>query len=227
MFSFETTDFINDLGSGGMQDVYALVVFGKEYQGTFVDIGCRHPVLHNNTCLLEEYGWKGIAVDMQNFTDDWQKYRPNTKYFNSDAFAVNYLDEFKSFGLESPIDFLSIDLENTGDRFNILKQIFETGYEFKSITIEHDAYCHDINQEKIPQREFLKERGYVLVKQCEVIEDFWINPNYISLDQYEVLIQHNLEGAQQIPPQQFLKSKEYDWSSFYDKFDVEKFKEFV
>jgi hypothetical protein len=227
MFNFSDLSIPNDIGSGGMQDIYALIVFGTEHKGTFVDIGCRHSVLHNNTYLLEEYGWKGIAVDIANYTDDWNKYRPNTKYFNSCAFSVNYLDEFEAFGLESPIDFLSIDLENGGDRFRVLEQIIGTGYEFKAITIEHDAYCQDENQEKIPQRNFLKERGYVLVKECEVIEDFWINPKYISLEQYELIIQHNKSGADQIPPQNFLQAKGYDWSNFYDKIDMEKIKELV
>ena len=224
MLDYNSLTYSNDLGAGGMQDVYALIVFGKEYKGTYVDIGCRHPVLHNNTYLLEEYGWKGIAVDKANYIGDWAHYRPNTKYFNSCAFSVNYLEEFKSFGLESPIDFLSIDLENLGDRFKCLQQIFDTGYEFKAITIEHDAYCQDIQKEKIPQREFLKERGYVLVKECEVIEDFWINPNYISPEQYELIVQFNYPGSRQCPPQNFLKAKKYDWSHFYEKFDMEKVK---
>jgi hypothetical protein len=110
---------------------------------------------------------------------------------------------------------------------SVLEQIIGTGYEFKAITIEHDAYCQDENQEKIPQRNFLKERGYVLVKECEVIEDFWINPKYISLEQYELIIQHNKSGADQIPPQNFLQAKGYDWSNFYDKIDMEKIKELV
>ena len=217
--------YVNDLGAGGMQDIYALIVFGKEHKGTFVDIGCRHSVLHNNTVLLEEYGWRGLAVDLENHTDNWNQYRPNTKYICDSAFNVDYAEEFRLLDMDSPIDFLSIDLEILGDRYKCLTQIFETGYEFKAISIEHDAYCQDIEYEKIPQRRFLKDMGYVLVKECEQIEDFWINPKYISPEQYADIVQFNHPGDRQCPPQNFLSAKGYDWTHYYDKFDFEKLKE--
>ena len=58
MLDYKTLNYSNDIGAGGLQDIFAMIVFGKEHKGTFVDIGCRHPVLHNNTYLLEQYGWK-------------------------------------------------------------------------------------------------------------------------------------------------------------------------
>ena len=225
MIDYNTCTYSNDLGAGGMQDIYALMVFGKEFKGTHVDIGCRHPVNHNNTWLLDEYGWRGLAIDLANHTDAWKEYRPNTKYINASAFDVDYLEEFKELSMTSPIDFLSIDLESLGDRFKCLQKVFESGYDFKVITIEHDAYCQDVMHEKLPQREFLKERGYVLVKECEVIEDFWINPKYINEDQYEMMIQFNHPGAKQCPPQNWLKEKGYDWSHFFDIINVEEYKE--
>ena len=225
MINYNTCTYSNDLGAGGMQDIYALIVFGKEYKGTYVDIGCRHPVNHNNTWLLEEYGWRGLSIDLADYTDSWKKYRPNTKYMNISAFDVDYTSEFKSLNMDSPIDFLSIDLERLGDRFNCLKQVIDTGYEFKTITVEHDAYCQNVNNEKIPQRNLLKERGYILVKECEVIEDFWINPKYINEEQYEMLIQFNHPGDSQCHPQNWLKyEKNYDWTHFFDIIDVEEFK---
>jgi len=226
MFDSKTLEFINDVGAGGLQDIYALTVFGKEYKGTYVDIGCRHPVLHNNTFLLEQYGWTGLAVDLEYYTPEWKKYRPNSTYLNHDAFSVNYKNQFNKLQLDSPIDFLSIDLEMPGDRFGILKKIFETEYEFKVITIEHDAYCHPVEIEKIPQREFLTAKGYTLVKKCDWIEDFWINPKYINKDQYEILIQENTADIE-VHPWKFLNSVGYDWSHFYEKIDLQKIKELL
>jgi len=219
MLDYNSLTYKNDIGAGGLQDIYALVVFGKNYKGTYVDIGCRHPVLHNNTFLLEEYGWKGFAVDLEYYTPEWKKYRPNSIYKNVDAFSVNYKSQFKKMEIESPIDFLSIDLEGMVDRCNILKQVFESGYEFKTITIEHDAYCTG-ESEKKPQREFLTDKGYTLVRKCEFIEDFWINPKYINEDQYQILIQDN-SGETEIHPWKFLKSVEYDWTHFYDKVNLD------
>lgn len=226
MFDSNTLQITNDIGAGGLQDVYALTVFGKDYKGTYVDIGCRHPVLHNNTFLLEQYGWRGFAVDLEYFVPEWKKYRPNSTYLNRDAFTVNYKAEFDKLELGSPIDFLSIDLELPGDRFNILKQVFETGYEFKVITIEHDAYCQPVELEKIPQRQFLTEKGYTLVKKCEWIEDFWINPKYINKNQYEILIQEN-SGEVEVHPWKFLHSVGYDWNHFYEKIDQTIIKDFA
>jgi hypothetical protein len=226
MFDFNTLEMQNDIGAGGLQDVYALTIFGKRCKGTYVDIGCRHPVFHNNTFLLEQYGWKGLAVDLENFTLDWEKYRPNSVYINDDAFSVDYKNKFHDIGLESPIDFLSIDLEVSGHRYGILRQLFETGYEFKCITIEHDAYCHPVEEEKIPQRLFLEEQGYILVRKCEYIEDFWINPKYVSDKKYKILMQDNC-GPIEVQPRHFLKSKNYDWTSFYDKINLKNIKDLI
>ena len=225
MIDYNTCTYSNDLGAGGMQDIYALIVFGKEYKGTYVDIGCRHSVHHNNTWLLEEYGWRGLAVDLADHTANWTENRPNTKYMNFSAFDVDYASEFETLNMDSPIDFLSIDLESLGDRFKCLKQVIDTGYEFKVITVEHDAYCQDITKEKNLQRGLLKEKGYILVKECEVIEDFWINPKYINEDQYEMLIQFNHPGADQCPPQNWLRyEKNYDWTHFFDIINLEEYK---
>ena len=227
MLDYKTLKYSNDIGAGGLQDIFAMIVFGKEHKGTFVDIGCRHPVLHNNTYLLEQYGWKGFGVDLEFFSPEWKYYRPNSVYKNTDAFMVNYKQEFKNLEMDSPIDFLSVDLEVPGERLNILKKVFETGYEFKTITIEHDAYCQPVELEKIPQREYLTEKGYTLVRKDEIIEDFWINSKYINEDQYELLKSHNT-GPEEIHPWIFLKREhEYDWTHFYDKIDFDSISEFI
>lgn len=135
MFDSKTLELINDVGAGGLQDIYALMVFGKNYKGTYVDIGCRHPVLHNNTFLLEQYGWRGFAVDLEYFSPEWKKYRPNSTYLNLDAFSVNYKNQFNKLKLESPIDFLSIDLEIAGDRFNILKKFLKLDMSLKLLQL--------------------------------------------------------------------------------------------
>ena len=194
MLDYNTLEYSNDIGAGGLQDIYAL---------TYVDIGCRHPVLHNNTYLLEKYGWRGFAVDLEFYTPEWKKYRPNSVYKNRDAFSINYKNQFDTMNLGSPIDFLSIDLEGMVDRCNILKQVFESGYE-----------------------EFLTDKGYVLVKKCEFIEDFWINPKYITNEnQYKILTQYNV--GEEIHPWTFLKSVEYDWTHFYNKIELDNLSEFL
>jgi len=36
----------------------------KNKIGKYVDIGCFHPIRHNNTCLLYNRGWHGINIDL-------------------------------------------------------------------------------------------------------------------------------------------------------------------
>jgi hypothetical protein len=81
-------------------------------------------------------------------------------------------------------------MEGCGDRFKLLSKIIESDYNFKIITIEHDAYLGDsfVNQEKIPQRELLTSKGYKLIcadvsqsyNPTLFFEDWWVNPQYFE-----------------------------------------------
>lgn len=215
MRTYEAPEKItDDLYAGGLQDIYALIIFGKEHKGTFIDIGCRHPRMHNNTYLLELYGWKGFGVDLEDFSKQWESER-DSEFILASAFDVDYKKTFKRLNFDKVVDFLSIDLEISGDRFKCLNQIFDTGYEFKTITIEHDAYCGYDETEKIPQRNYLRDKGYILVREDDYIEDFWINPKYVNEDQYQILIQTNPRNSPEIQPAMHLKNMGYDWAHFY------------
>jgi len=38
-------------------------MFSKVKKGIYIDLGCNHPIKHNNTYLLHKRGWKGINID--------------------------------------------------------------------------------------------------------------------------------------------------------------------
>ena len=38
-------------------------MFAKVHKGIYIDLGCNHPIKHNNTYLLHKKGWKGINID--------------------------------------------------------------------------------------------------------------------------------------------------------------------
>ena len=38
-------------------------MFAKVQKGIYIDLGCNHPIKHNNTYLLHKKGWKGINID--------------------------------------------------------------------------------------------------------------------------------------------------------------------
>ena len=39
-------------------------IFKKKKKGIYIDVGCHHPLINNNTYLLKKRGWKGINVDL-------------------------------------------------------------------------------------------------------------------------------------------------------------------
>jgi len=57
--------------------------------GFYVDIGCNHPVIENNTYSLYCSGWHGICIDMNGtFKDDYINLRPRDRFVES-AISVN------------------------------------------------------------------------------------------------------------------------------------------
>ena len=58
-------------------DVIISDIFKKKDNGIYVDIGCHHPLINNNTYLLHKKGWKGINVDLDfNSIDMFNYFRP-------------------------------------------------------------------------------------------------------------------------------------------------------
>ncbi len=39
-------------------------MFSKIKKGIYIDLGCNHPIKHNNTYLLYKRGWEGINIDV-------------------------------------------------------------------------------------------------------------------------------------------------------------------
>jgi hypothetical protein len=156
--------------------------------GTYLDLGCYLPKNINNTYLLELNGWSGISLDIIDYNEEWKE-RKN-KFIQEDCMNVNLNELLDSNYENNVIDYLSLDMEVLGDRFKLLDKILNTNYEFKVITIEHDSYINNeyVNIEKLPQRELLKQKGYILVcgdvsqKEHPTLfyEDWWVNSKYFN-----------------------------------------------
>ena len=39
-------------------------IFKNKKKGVFIDVGCHHPFINNNTYLLYKKGWRGINIDL-------------------------------------------------------------------------------------------------------------------------------------------------------------------
>lgn len=155
------------------QDLWVLSMFPRGYRGTFLDIGCYLPFYLNNTYLLELNGWSGLSVDIVDYSERWKK--RETPFVCSNG---------TTFKIDKDYDYLNLDVEGEGKRYEVLKNIMDQGFSFKVITIEHDSYRGYEKTERDPQRRLLKFFGYELHKpdvslNGKPFEDWWINPRLI------------------------------------------------
>ena len=177
------------------QDKFVLSFFDKDYAGFFVDVGCWMPDEINNTLKLEEQGWNGISLDITDMANEWKSRK--TFFIRENALTCDYKKLFETHSVPNVADYLSLDIEGNGERYQALVKVFESKHEFKIITIEHDSYRGFELTERARQREFLSKNGYVLVCSNVVLsgnpfEDWWINPKYIKEDKYLGLISEGL-----------------------------------
>jgi len=178
------------------QDKFVLSLFNKDHKGYFLDIGCQLPDEINNTLMLEENGWTGISVDIENYSEQWKTRK--SAFVCHDALTCNYPLIFDKYNMPKVIDYLSLDIEGDGTRYQALVQVMKAGHEFKVMTIEHDVYRGYYLSEAWPQRILLQEMGYFLL--CSDVshdyfpyEDWWVNPKYLNESDYLQHLCHCVE----------------------------------
>ena len=145
--------------------------------GTFIDVGCGHPTEINNTYELEQLGWRGILMDVeQDAIDacvgvrkslvvkargesfDWAAH---LKYFTRIATLTRQqLHDFPT--LDTRVcDYLSLDCDEATNP--VLRKLLMLPLRFRCITVEHDAYRFG-DTLRAEQRAWLAAAGYRLVK---------------------------------------------------------------
>lgn len=165
------------------QDLFVSSLLDSSQTRYFFDIGCYLPIDINNTYLLEQIGWKGIALDIEDHSKVWKA--RNTPFILADATSYDYQKLVTDYEMPKIVDYLSLDIEGNGLRFGALDRIMQFDFEFKIITIEHDIYREYGESEREPQRQLLSKMGYDLV--CSNVmatgnpfEDWWVNPKYVK-----------------------------------------------
>ncbi len=94
------------------QDIYVFEnIFKEKENGVFVDIGGNHPVNDNNTYLLEEKGWTGVAFEPQEFLS---KLWPENRKTNCLPYVIGENEEDVIFveGDDSEHGLSGVDLFN-------------------------------------------------------------------------------------------------------------------
>lgn len=194
---FEGFETITRNYSQAGQDVFVLMCLNGKRDGTFLDLGCGHPIQINNTYLLEsEFGWYGLSVD-SNY--DLVSLYPNSRKSLSEVVDATKID-FDSvlYKYESNhIDYLSLDLEPASVTLSALKNIPLDKLEFSVITFEHDMYRFGGNF-RDESRQIFSHFGYKIICsdvrfQNNIYEDWYFNPKYIKYEDVKVLECENQE----------------------------------
>jgi FkbM family methyltransferase len=59
-------------------DIVVSAILKDKKKGIYVDIGCHHPLINNNTYLLHKRGWSGINIDLDfSSIEMFNYFRPN------------------------------------------------------------------------------------------------------------------------------------------------------
>ena len=164
---------LNPRGQAG-QDRFAYAVTGKLEAGTFLDVGSNDPVVCNNSCLLEEIGWRGLLVDRCPFSGPRK-----TPFLQADALTVDWPAALAAHALGPRIDYLSFDIDDDGSA--ALARLPWENVRFSALTVEHDGYRLG-EAPRAATRQLLFGHGYHLVCPDVVLEgfgafeDWWVDP---------------------------------------------------
>ena len=183
-FPFPDFDTIGKNYSKHFQDLFVLSMFKGKTKGTYLEIGSGDPFIHNNTALLEEWGWKGISVDnSQSLCYNFKENRNNT-IICADATEIGWVDLFNKHCLDPVIDYLQIDCDEAS--LGILEDLPLKGYKFGVITFEHDSYRLG-TEIRDKARALLHNLGYVLVVNDVAFteeapyEDWYAHPDVVNI----------------------------------------------
>lgn len=173
--------------SDAHQDIFAYLINDKK-PGFWVDIGARNfsggGFGFNNTQFLYENGWKGLSMDIGDYSSSYKGLKGVT-FANVDATNADALREaFTKNNVPSVVDYLSHDIDAAA--WDGLITLDWDNYKFKCITLEHDAYHRGISIRN-KQREFLQDLGYEIIASLDMYEDWYIHPEYVDRDKFSYL----------------------------------------
>jgi len=185
-FPFEGSEGVERNFSQVCQDLFVLAVLDGKRDGTYLEIGAAHSFHNSNTALLEQFGWKGVGLEMNPELAGMHERERKNKVLCKDALKVDYerlLDEEFGGGV---VDYLQLDIEPSSNTFEALLLIPFDKYKFRVITYEHDHYVDMTRTYRDKSRRYLRSLGYTLVfndvapiEGCS-FEDWWVRGELID-----------------------------------------------
>jgi hypothetical protein len=169
------------------QDQWVLNSLSGKREGTYVEIGGGHPVIGNNTYLLEsEFNWRGVSIEIDDEMSALYNDTRENPCINHDAITFDYREYFAANNFPKQIDYLQIDIDDQPKQANLLGLIALplSEYRFSLMTIEHGVITdYRMTELRSAQRLILSSFGYRLIVQG-VNEDWWVDTSVIPYDKY-------------------------------------------
>ena len=180
------------------QDRFVFELLGST--GTFLDVGCNHPTVINNTYALEQQGWHGLLLDNEPTLRPLIEPQRTSPFHCADTGKIqDWFALLAQYGLASPIDYLSMDVDG-GLPTTMRSFPFDT-LRFRVLTIEHNRYLWG-DDPRNEYRDIVMHRGYELLcadvrnENCP-FEDWWVDPTKVDMTLAEKF-----------------RSSDQEWSSF-------------
>ena len=153
------------------QDAWVHSLLGDS--GTFLDIGCNHPIIISNTYSLERLGWTGFLLDNDHYACELCRQHRKSPVIECDVTKYDWsLLPAKAF------DYLSLDVDSAN--FVTLPALLKAGITFRAATIEHNLYSNGPGP-RDAMRALLIPLGYRLEQPdvahagCD-FEDWYLGP---------------------------------------------------
>ena len=106
--------FKNEYYSTSSADALINFIFRNTAKGTYVDVGCNHPIQNNNTYLLHKRGWEGVNIDLDKENIEvFNVARSNDYNFNIAASDSKGIKDVYFFHSSSEINTLNKKISNS------------------------------------------------------------------------------------------------------------------
>lgn len=167
------------------EDKFIIDYFKEKNDGIYLDIGCFHPVMYSNTCLLHKKGWSGINIDINPTSIDlFDIVRPNdfnictTVGSGNEQYNIFYDDPF------SPVNTLSKDFYK---KLKIKKNQNYLGNTINSKTIDEIIKISKIKKKIDYINIDVEGMDYDILSKIKINE---LKPDLISIET------HNVDGTE-------------------------------
>ena len=190
-YKFADYEKIEKNYSQTFQDMFVLSMLNGKKDGRYLEIGSADPYYGSNTALLEELGWTGLSLEiLEREVEKFKEHRTN-QVILCDATKYNYQS------LDGDFDYLQVDCEPPATTFDILTKLPFDKIKFSVITYEHDHYTDMDSAYREKSRNFLKEKGYIMVvgniapDDTSTYEDWYVHPECVDPVILDIMKQDN------------------------------------